>query len=271
MNHRTTALTATTLLTVALAGLTPVAAHADTTGDPWQFSASIYGWIPSLSGDVIFPVESGGSSVGASTEDVLDALNMAFMGTFGAKKGQWGVWSDLVYADFGGDKQGSHDFTFNGLPVSVSADMSLDMKMLVWTAAGTYELAKSPANTTDLVFGARLLEVEASLGWTLNGSGPVGLSHSGSADVDDSLWDAIVGVKGVAYLGAEKKWFIPYYADIGAGQSDLTWQVNAGIGYRYNWGAVVASYRYLDYDMKSGGALETLTASGPLIGVNWQW
>jgi hypothetical protein len=271
MNHRTTALTATTLLSVALAGLTPVAAHGDTAGDPWQFSASIYGWIPSLSGDVIFPVGSGGSDLSVSTEDVLDALNMAFMGTFGAKKGQWGVWSDLVYADLGGDKQGSHDFTVGGHPVSVSADLSLDMTMWIWTAAGTYELAKSPENTTDLVFGARLLDIQTELDWSFNGTGPAGIGASGSTDADGSLWDAIIGVKGVADLGAGNKWFIPYYADIGAGESDLTWQVNAGIGYRYNWGAVVASWRYLDYDMKSGDVLETLTANGALIGVNWQW
>ncbi len=271
MNHRTTALTATTLLTVALAGLTPVAAHADTADDPWQFSASIYLWLPSLSGTAVFPVDAGGSSIEATTEDLLDALNMGFMGTFGAKKGRWGVWSDLVYADLGGDKQGSHDFTVGGQPVSVSADLSLDMKMWIWTAAGTYELAKTPENTTDLVFGARLLDIPTELGWTFNGSAPGGITHSGSADAGDSLWDAIIGVKGVAYLGADKKWFIPYYADIGTGQSDLTWQVNAGIGYRYDWGSVAATWRYLDYNLKPGYALETLTASGLLIGVNWQW
>jgi hypothetical protein len=271
MNFRTTARTATALITLALTGLAPVAAQA-ATDDPWQFDATIYAWLPALSGTTVFPVTTGGSSMGVSTEDVIDALNMAFMGTFSAKKGRWGLWTDLVYADLGGDKSGSRDFTIDGHPVaSVSADLSLDMKMWVWTAAATYELAKSPANTTDLVFGARLLDIQAKLGWAFNGSGPAGIAASGSKEVGDSLWDAIVGVKGVAYLGDEKKWFIPYYADIGTGQSDLTWQVNAGIGYRYNWGAVVASWRYLDYNMKSDNALQTLTASGPLIGVNWQW
>ena len=272
MSFRPTARTATTLLTLALAGLTPVATHADTTGDPWQFDVTIYAWLPAISGTTAFPVTTGGSSMDVTSEDVVDALKMAFMGTFAAKKGQWGVWSDLVYADLGGDKQGSRDFTIDGHPVaSASADLSLDMKMWVWTAAGTYQLAKSPANTTDLVFGARLLDVTQTLGWSFNGSGPIGIAASGSKEVNASLWDAIIGVKGVAYLGAEKKWFVPYYADIGTGQSDLTWQVNAGIGYRFNWGAVVASWRYLDYNMKSGDPIQSLTANGPLFGVNWQW
>jgi hypothetical protein len=272
MNFRLTALTAATLFTGALAGLAPVAAHAESTGDSWQYSASIYAWLPALSGTTAFPVTTGGTSMDVTSQDVIDSLKMAFMGTISAKKGQWGLWSDLVYADLGADKAGSHDFSVLGHPAgSLSADLSLDMKMWVWTAAGTYELAKSPENTTDLVFGTRLLDVKETLGWSFIGTGPVGVATSGTKEVNASLWDAIIGVKGVAYLGAEKKWFVPYYADIGTGQSDLTWQVNAGIGYRYNWGAVVASWRYLDYNMKSGDPIQSLTASGPLIGVNWQW
>ena len=271
MNFRTTARTASTLLTVALAGLAPVAAQADTAGDPWQFDATIYAWLPAIDGTTRFSPMGSGSSVDVTSSDVLDALEGAFMGTFGAKKGQWGLWSDLVYANFGADKQGSRDFTIDGHTATVSADASLDIKMWVWTAAGTYELAKSPANTTDLVFGARLLDVTQTLGLSFSSAGPLGAAGSYSKEVSASLWDAIIGVKGVAYLDAEKKWFVPYYADIGTGQSDLTWQVNAGIGYRYNWGAVVASWRYLDYEMKSGDPIQSLSANGPLIGVNWQW
>jgi len=272
MNFRINTRTATTLLTLALAGLTPVAAHADTAGDPWQFDATLYAWLPAIGGTTKFSPLGSGSSTDVTSSDVIDALKMAFMGTFGAKKGQWGVWTDLVYADLGGDKSGSRSFTDAlGVTTTASADASLDMKMWVWTAAGTYELAKSPENTTDLVFGARLLDVKQTLGLSFSSSGPLGLAGNYSKEVDASLWDAIIGVKGVAYLGADKKWFVPYYADIGTGQSDLTWQVNAGIGYRYNWGAIVASWRYLDYNMKSGDPIQTLTANGPLFGVNWQW
>jgi hypothetical protein len=271
MNFRMTALTAA-LFTAALAGLAPAAAHAESAGDPWQFDATLYAWVPAIGGSSAYPVSTGGATLDVSSEDVLDALKMAFMGTFGAKKGKWGVWTDVVYADFGGDKSGSRDFTINGdVVATASADLSLDMKMWVWTAAGTYELAKSPANTTDLVFGARLLDVKETLGWSFVGTGPLGLAPSGSTEVNASLWDAIIGVKGVAFLGAEKKWFIPYYADIGTGQSDLTWQVNAGIGYRYNWGSIVASWRYLDYNFKSGDPLQSLTTSGPLFGASWHW
>jgi hypothetical protein len=272
MNFRLTALASATLLTGALAGLAPVAAHAETASDPWQFDATIYAWLPAIDGTTKFsPMGTGSSSVAVTSSDVIDALQGAFMGTLAAKKGQWGLWSDLVYADLGGDKSGSRDFSIDGLTTTVSADASLDVKMWVWTAAGTYELAKSPENTTDLVFGARLLDVKETLGLSFGSTGPLGAAGSYSKEVNASLWDAIIGVKGVAYLGADKKWFVPYYADIGTGQSDLTWQVNAGIGYRYNWGSIVASWRYLDYNMKSGDPIQSLTANGPLIGASWHW
>jgi hypothetical protein len=137
--------------------------------------------------------------------------------------------------------------------------------------AGTYELAKSPANTTDLVFGARLLDVQQTMDYALIGTGPIGLAVSGSAEVEESLWDAIVGVKGQVYLGSEHKWFVPYYLDIGTGQSDFTWQANAGIGYRFGWGALVATWRYLDYDLGSDKLIQSVNLNGPLIGATFVW
>jgi len=32
-------------------------------------------------------------------------------------------------------------------------------------------------------------------------------------------------------FGESRKWFVPYYLDVGTGESDLTWQAMGGIGY----------------------------------------
>jgi hypothetical protein len=42
-------------------------------------------------------------------------------------------------------------------------------------------------------------------------------------------------------------WYLPYYADIGTGDSDLTWQLFGGIGYMFNWGDIK-----LGYEIRSG-------------------
>ncbi len=275
MNTRSAPRTATALLTLALAGLTPVAAQAETADDAWQYDAAIYLWLPAIGGETSFPANTGGSSVDISAEDVLDALKMAFMGTASAKKGQWGLWTDLVYADFGAKKNGSRDFTIGNTPIpgNVNANLKYDIKTWIWSVAGTYELVKKPNYSLDVLAGARYLDVSQTLDWSISGdiSGLPPVSRDGSAEASASLWDGIVGVKGVADLGSDHKWFIPYYLDVGTGQSDLTWQINAGIGYRYSWGALVATWRYLDYELESNDPIKSVNLNGPLFGATFHW
>ena len=63
----------------------------------------------------------------------------------------------------------------------------------------------------------------------------------------------------------------PWYFDIGAGDSDLTWTGMAGIGYHFDWGEVVLTYRYMDYDMGSGSPIRDINFAGPMIGASFAW
>jgi hypothetical protein len=60
-------------------------------------------------------------------------------------------------------------------------------------------------------------------------------------------------------------WFVPYYLDVGTGESRLTWQILGGIGYAFNWGDVTATWRYLDYNNKAGKPIQDLNMNGPQI------
>jgi hypothetical protein len=53
----------------------------------------------------------------------------------------------------------------------------------------------------------------------------------------------------------------------GTGDSDLTWQGIAGVGYAFKGGEIIAAWRYLDYVFKSGKSIESLHFSGPGVGV----
>ena len=64
---------------------------------------------------------------------------------------------------------------------------------------------------------------------------------------------------------------MPYYLDIGTGQSKFTWQGIVGIGYDFDWGAVTAAWRYLDYDFKSDQVVQDLNLSVGAIGVTFRW
>ena len=249
----------------ALAVANPLAAQAQA-AESWQFEVSLYGWFPGITGTTSFPPSGNGPRVDVSMGDVLDALKFAFFGTFEARKGQWGLWTDLAYADLGA----SHDTTLtvrppNQPPVNVRANADLDIKTWIWTVAGLYGLKNDSEGTMDLLFGARLLDMTNTLNWSLTGSGPI--APSGTKEVSDTYWDGIIGLKGRALLGAERKWFVPYYVDVGTGQSRLTWQINAGLGYQFDWGSVLATWRYMDYDFKSGSNVQSLSFNGPTVGV----
>ena len=70
---------------------------------------------------------------------------------------------------------------------------------------------------------------------------------------------------------AEPDSLVPYYADVGTGESQLTWQVYGGLGYQFSWGEVFAVWRYLDYNFKSGSAIKDINFNGPAIGVGFRW
>ena len=44
-----------------------------------------------------------------------------------------------------------------------------------------------------------------------------------------------------------------------------------GIGYSFQWGDVVGAWRYIDYEMKSGKQVESLTFNGPSISAVFRW
>jgi hypothetical protein len=242
--------------------------------DEWQFRGLIYAYLPTISGSTTFPAGAG-SNVNADSDKILDHLKFAFMGTLEAQKGRWGAFTDVMYLNVSGSKSGTRDLTIGGadLPVGVSSNASLDIKATVWTLAANYRVVAAPDAAYDVFAGARLVDVTEKLGWEFSANvGPVvGPGQTGSSQTKLDNWDAIVGLKGRFNFGQNREWFIPYYVDIGTGNSNFTWQAVAGIGYAFRWGEVVAAWRYLDYDFKSGTRIESLNLNGPAIGVAFRW
>jgi len=257
---------ATTVLSAAV--------HAQARPDDWQFHAILYGYFPDIGGKTTFPAGSG-SSIDVSADTIIDNLKFTFMGTFEAKKGAWGMFTDILYLDVGGSKSQTRDVTIGPvqLPAGVTADLSLDVKGTVWTLAGTYRAMTTPEANVDVFAGARMISVKENLGWDFSANvGPiVGPGRQGSSEAKITNWDGIIGAKGRVSFGSRREWFVPYYVDVGTGESDLTWQAIGGIGYAFSWGEVLAAWRYLDYKFKSGKKLEDLNFNGPAIGVAFRW
>jgi len=243
--------------------------------DDWRFTAIIYGYLPDIGGSTSFPERAGGGSINVDASKIIDNLKFTFMGTFEAQKGRYGFFTDLLYLDVGGSKSNTRDASVGGraLPVGVTSNLDLDLKATVWTLAGSYRAVADPATTVDVLAGGRLLDVKETLSYQFSADvGPiVGPGRSGNSDVNASYWDGVIGAKGRFAFGANREWFVPWYADVGTGQSDLTWQVFGGIGYSFSWGSLLAGWRYLDYKFKSDSPVQDLTLNGPMFGVAFQW
>jgi len=258
-------------------GMTASAFPATAAGqaaDGWQFQAVIYGYFPDIGGKSNFPVRTGGGDINVDASTIINNLKFVFMGTFEARKDRWGVFTDLMYLDVGGSKSGSRDVTIGRvqLPAGVTADVNLDLKGTIWTLAGTYRIASDPSATFDVLAGARLADLKQNLGWQFSADlGPLQPSRSGNSEIKVNIWDGIIGMKGRFAFGERREWFIPYYADVGTGDSDLTWQAFAGLGYSFRWGDVIAGWRYLDYNFKSSSKIEDVNFNGPLVGVAFRW
>ena len=272
---------ATAALCIAAGALLPSVAGAQSASssdlaEKWLFTATIYGWVPAIDGTVNFPGDRGSTNIHASMGDLLSHLRMTFQGTLDAHNGRWGMFTDVFYADVGGVKSHERDFHIGnvGIPVTTTADLNLDIKTLIWTLAGEYRIVADAAWTVDALGGARLMQMKPTLGYSITGDlGPIVLpgGRSGSKQVDENIWDGIVGVKGRYAFGDDRKWFAPFYVDIGTGQSQLTWQISGGVGYNFDWGSAFAMWRYLDYNFKSGKPLESTNLNGPMFGVAFRW
>jgi len=254
--------------------LQPAPAFAEDGEDGWEWRATIYGWVPDLEATTRFPM-GGGDTINVDAKTLLDNLDFTFMGALQVRKGSWGMFTDVLYLDEGASRSGIREVTIGPgeLPANVTADAVFDLKSWVWTLAGTYNLTGGSDNPVDLVFGARMVDMKQSLSWSFSGDiGQLPLpGRAGSGEVSVTNWDAIIGLKGHKYFGAERRWVVPWDIDIGTGDSDFTWQAMAGLGYQSGWGAVVLTYRYLDYDLDPDSPITEMTFSGPMIGASFHW
>jgi len=240
MLNKTFLLLLSLFLLVAAAPVTAAAQEA-TKGDGWKFGVELYGWAASVGGK-----SASGGDIDVDFDDLLSDLEMAFMGGFAARKGKWSLLADVMYLNLEDDED-----------VAPGVKTSVEVKGWVVTPLIGYNFLETEKISLHGVAGARYLWLKAYLDL----SGYPAVSDKGH------VWDAVVGVRGQVTL--TKKWYLPFYGDVGTGDSDLTWQVLAGIGYKFKWFDVVAAYRYLDWDFDDNAAIDDLNFSGPIVGIKF--
>ena len=253
--------------TAAAVLLLPVSALAQS-HDNSTVRATVYGFVPNVTGETAFPTPLG-NSFDINGETLVDNSDLVLMGMFEYQKGRWGAFTDIMYLDLGTTKSATRDIALPGVPVllPVTANANVDIKAWIVMGAANLRAFSAEKISLDVFAGARRLDADATLDYTF--TTPIGPGPQGTSDAANANWDGVAGVKGRLTLG---RLTVPFYVDAGAGDSDLTVQAMAGITYAFRHIELGAVYRYLDYDMKDDGRMiGAITFSGPMTGVTFKW
>ena len=245
-------------LMAALLIVPPVLAEETSTED-WKFSGSIYGWIADLKGDLVPEGE-----IDISFGDMIDNLDFAFMGGMEARKGKLSFLVDVVYMKLDHDAKST---------VSQTADARLSLnnvQMTAWivTPLVAYTVLETERVTLDILAGLSYFYLKNELEFKLQERA---MTEKSSASASEEYWNGLVGVRGNVMLN--EKWYLPFDGNVGTGDTDFSWEVFGGVGYKFEKLDLIAGYRHMQWDFDSddagGDLLENLRMSGPVVGIKY--
>jgi hypothetical protein len=218
--------------------------------DEWELGLEVYLWGAAMD------AQTAEDEINVPFSDLLNNLKMGFMSTVSARKQKFLMFADVIYLDVSKKKKNSGEI--DGTPIDGSA--KLELTGWISTFGGGYALISDAQNSLEMVVGARYLNLDTT--FTLNVD-----EQKKVFDLGGSVWDGIIGLNGRNDFS--EKWYFDYYADVGTGDSDLTWQALAGFGYKLSKADLVFGYRYLDWSFDDKSGLEDLNISGVYAGARW--
>lgn len=215
-----------------------------------EYSLTPFIWGQSLDGTIALGAVSG--DVDVSFSDLADALEMTLPIHFEAKGPVWTLIAEINYADLSQD-----------LDLPRSATGQVDVEMLTVELLSGYQLS----NVTELIFGARYVDIDAALKFDVPG-GPGAQRRFGG---DQNWIDPVVGLR---YGGPiSRRWLFNLRVDaagFGLG-SDLTWNSRIGFGVEVsNVTTILFGWHWMDTDYDETGFTYDMLQSGPEVGFKFK-
>ena len=259
------------MVTFTFSPLGPVVAAEDKPAESgWEFQVAPYLWAISMNGDAT--VKGLEAEVDVSFHDIWDELNFAFMLEYEARRGNWGLWGNTIYANLGNsDVEGPAGLT--KIDPTITA---LWQGLGGFYRLGTWDLAdapgkKTPSVTVDTHFGARYTYLDLKLDFKGVYQGLVN-----NVNQDKSWVEPLVGVRTIWDIS--ERWTATLAGDIGgvAFGSDFAWDAFGLIGYRFDLfgednASAFAGYRALSQGYKDGSGDDKfewdVTLHGPIVGL----
>jgi hypothetical protein len=235
--------------------LTCFAGAAQAGDGDWTYRTTLYLWFPGMSASVNTPV--GDFNADMSASEALSNLKFGFMGTVAAEKDNWILWGDLLYTNLAVQSPTPHG--------SLWGESEVNQKLTAVTGYALYNV--TPGSDTQFALGAGARWFDVQIDGSLTGGSAAPVNTSGGA-----TW-AVPVLAAQVYAPISGNWFVNGLADWGMTSSDTeTWQVYAGVGYRFNahW-STQAGYRVMDFQKSINGNPVQTDLSGIVAGVTYEF
>jgi opacity protein-like surface antigen len=225
-------------LCAALAATTAAAA------EDWDFTVSLYGWLPAMEVDASIDRPGGevSSEVSTSAFEIFDALNFGVFGTAEARRGRLGLFGDVFYTDLGVSETGP-----------LGEQLSVGSNLFMFTGAAGWRLWEGGGAFLDGYGGGRIVSLDSKV---TNGSR--------TASKSTSYVDPMIGAR-VGYAATERTSLMAHanIGGFGAG-SEFTWEAYAGANYAFTERVSgELGYRYLSIDYEEDGKEIDMQLFGP--------
>ena len=222
----------------------------------WEFSTSLNLWGPTIKSET-----ATGEEVEVTLSDIIKNLDMTLMGSVGASKGKWLFYTDVLHLSLEDD---SNSTLLDAPPLLNLSLTNTKMKSWIVSPKIGYNVLHSDRFSLYLLAGARYHWVENTL--KIKTKTPLGTESNNEVSSVEG-WDGIVGVEGKVFL--KERWYLPFYADVGSGDSDLTWSFFAGVAYQFSKANMIVGYRYLRFNFDEEASLDHLYITGPIVGFEY--
>ena len=245
--------TATTAVAIFAIGASSQA-HAK----EWDWALVPYLWGSDVSADVFINDEP---VIGGDLEfsDILDKLDMALQLHFEGRRGKGGLFFDLTYLD-----TSDSSVREANPPLPGGTEVRGDTTLFFVEAGGFYR-PSGESFGFDVLFGARISDIDM----TIDIIRPDPLPPS-SVNAADTLTDGFVGVRYSTSFA--NNWLFSIRGDVGAGDSETSWNAVALLGYSFgrdNRYAAMFGYRHLYMELETTDTVTVrveTTMSGPMAG-----
>jgi len=243
-----------TFTVLFLSFLTLSSVHAN----EFKGSASVYFWLPTLSmnGNIPPPEDDPTQpDIPFDISEFVDNIDLIFMGSFEVNYNKYLFFTDIVILNMSDVRTVSI--------LNQSRDVALGFEGWQSSYYGGYSYIDSSDFRLDFIGGIRYFSLKVDL--------EVDRERTNNKErvFYDALLDGVVGIKG--QYNINKNYFIPYYMDVGMGGSDLTYQLQAGVGYAGEWGDIIYSYRHLVWDIGDDDILNQFILSGSSIAYRYNF